>query len=78
MKDLLKYIQFKPVFALTVTGLCFAYFFVKGVDNGIMVLCTLAAKHYFDSTASSVSNNKALSEAFTKQNPSHIKEDEKV
>lgn len=77
MEKLFKYIQFKPVFALTVTGLCFAYFFVKGVDNGIMVLCTLAAKHYFDSTASSVRNNQALSEAFTKQG-SNIKEDEKV
>lgn len=62
-----KYIQFKPVFALTVTGLCFAFFFIKGVDNGIMVLCTLAAKHYFDSTASAVKTSQTLSETVNKQ-----------
>jgi hypothetical protein len=49
-----KNLEFKPVFALVITLLCFAFFFVKGVDNGIMVLATLAVKHYFDSTDSSV------------------------
>lgn len=53
-------LMFKPIFAIAITLLCFAYFFIKGVDNGIMVLTTLAVKHYFDSTASSVQKNDTI------------------
>jgi hypothetical protein len=51
---------FKPVFAVVITLLCFMFFFFKGVDNGIMVLVTVAIKHYFDSTASSVQKSDTI------------------
>lgn len=63
MKELIKTVQFKQIFALIVTALCFLFFFLRGVDNGIMVLTTLAVKHYFDSTASAVKNNQTISDA---------------
>ncbi len=53
-------LEFKPAFAILVTLLCFSYFFIKGVDNGIMVLVSFAVKHYFDSTASSIANTKNM------------------
>lgn len=67
-------IPFKPVFAIIVTGLCFAFFFLKGVDNGIMVLATLAVKHYFDSTADTKNKDDIIGEALKKsqqQNEKH-------
>lgn len=63
MKELVQSIQFKHVFALIVTALCFAFFFVQGVDNGIMVLATLAVKHYFDSTDGTKRKDDALGDA---------------
>ena len=59
-------VQFKYLLAVLVTILCFAFFFVRGVDNGIMVLATLAVKHYFDSTASSSKKNDTISELASK------------
>lgn len=53
-------LEFKPAFAILVTILCFTYFFLIGVDNGIMVLASFAVKHYFDSTASSIANTREM------------------
>lgn len=59
-------IQFKNILAIIVTFLCFAFFFLKGVDNGIMVLVTLAVKHYFDSTADTKKKDDIIGEALQK------------
>ena len=58
--------EFKPVYAILILLLCFAYFFVKGVDNGIMVIVTITVKHFFDSTASSIANTKNMLESANK------------
>lgn len=74
MNDFVESIRFKPLFALVVTGLCFAFFFIKGVDNGIMVLATLAVKHYFDSTADVKVKDDIIGEALKKSQDQNSKQ----
>lgn len=66
MSDIFKSVQFKNILAIIITLLCFAYFFLRGVDNGIMVLITLAVKHYFDSTSDTKKKDDLIGEALQK------------
>ena len=47
MIDFLKSIKFINVLALTVILLCFAYFFTKGLDNGLIALSAAVVSYFF-------------------------------
>lgn len=50
MIDLLKNIKFIDVLALLVVLLCFAYFFVKGLDNGLIAVAASITSYYYGSS----------------------------
>jgi DMSO reductase anchor subunit len=50
MIDFLKNIKFMDVLALIVVLLCFAYFFIKGFDNGLIAVVATVISYYFGSS----------------------------
>ncbi|WP_428329056.1 hypothetical protein [Mucilaginibacter sp.] len=51
MIELLKNIKFIDLLALLVVVLCFAYFFIKGLDNGLIAVAAAVVSYYFGSSA---------------------------
>lgn len=51
MIDLFKSIKFIDLLALLVVLLCFGYFFLKGLDNGLIAVAAAVVSYYFGSSA---------------------------
>jgi len=56
MINLLKNVKFIDVLAMIVVLLCFAYFFVKGLDNGLIAVAAAVVSYYFGSSANTDKN----------------------